>query len=1535
MNNKILSNIGLFVFALMMSFSVQANINVGQPSNGGDEGKPDGPKINTKVGDCVPATAQTELNVNNVRCTLLAGGDLWWNLSDARYEIPKVDPSSGEVSKHSIFAGALWIGGIDALGQLKVAAMTYRQTGNDFFPGPLDSNGEIAKETCNDFDRFWETGRTDIDAFLAIVDANDGIAPKSLIPESILGWPGKNNIHFEEVSGFEMPEGKQLAPFWDANSDGDYNPEDGDYPVIDPEIEGVYGDQMIWWVFNDKGNVHSETGGQAIGLEVSSLAFAFSTNDEVNNMTFYKYVVDNKSTADLNDTYFGQWVDPDLGNYLDDYVGCVPSEGLGIVYNGDALDDGTAGYGEEIPMLGVDFFKGPTIPCIDEIGDTIKLDEAGNVIFEELGMSSFLFYNNDFSVLGNPETATHFYNYLSGFWKDGTPFTCGDNGYGGAIDTCAFIFPDDPPNPDGWSECALGIQPADRRFLQVAGPFTLEPGAVNDVIVGVVWTREGLTYPCPSFESIIKADQQAQALFDSGFKLANGPDAPNLTLREMDQQLILSVWNPQTSNNYLEQYAEANAVLAASGDPDSLYTFQGYRIYQLANGTVTSAEYGDPDKAREIFQVDIEDGVTQIVNIGFDAELGVNIPEIMVNGQDNGIDHSFVITDDQFATGDKSLVNHKPYFFSVVAYAYNAKEGWETPYLLGRNNIRTYTAIPHKNSTEFGGLVANAAFGDGPEITKISGLGNSANFLELTESSKEAIINNSGTDPVYQSGAGPVNVKIVDPLLIPSAKFRLSFEDGQFFTYTQPESGVIVDDGELFTFETDPDEAYTEFTYEIINEAGYTDIGYVSVINNALTSSDDLHLFSDSRVISLPTSGSVDINVLDNDVYDEDIPLNLLGFSSPSRGSLVAVTDTTFDEEDEEKIDYVSLLSFEYTPNSSDVEGGDSFTYTLRQNGKTETANVFLNLQNSANTAIINAVDDQYTLGFPMIVLSNDESDLIGSSIITGGATWDLEVVESANESELPLERVYESDGPITIYNEQAIGGWEFAPIGATTDDSWKNNNPLGFTVGVRQAVNPDRGNAFIEATLTHESAQNIWLSTISDSEGESPLNWIRSGEVNDLDTPYYFDNGTWGTGNVRAYDAESFYEGVLGGGIAPYSLVANPPGYNEISLGDGTAFSIGMSPGCSDCYEPFGVYQAEGYAPPTQNLSELNGVDIIITNDKSLWTRAAVVDVCRACEDDNGNLLKNGLRNSASIDINGNTIEGDRGMSYFPGYAIDVDTGERLNIMFAENSDIGTANGRDMLWNPTDELFVNVGGSPSAFGLNNFRMGGEHYVYIMKSKYDEGADIQDKLSIASFKKEVYDDVMWVMAPLSDVDLGNTLKEGMNGEDGQKTYNIPSDVEIKVRVSRSYESDASGPPVYEFDFTNLAPTQLSDDEFAGTILDEVQVVPNPYYAISNYEQSKFENLVKITNLPERAVIRIFTLDGTLVRQLEVDNGGANTTISGRNGTVENAITWDLKNHRNIPVASGLYIFNIEAPDYGESKTLKWFGVIRPIDLETF
>ena len=85
---------------------------------------------------------------------------------------------------------------------------------------------------------------------------------------------------------------------------------------------------------------------------------------------------------------------------------------------------------------------------------------------------------------------------------------------------------------------------------------------------------------------------------------------------------------------------------------------------------------------------------------------------------------------------------------------------------------------------------------------------------------------------------------------------------------------------------------------------------------------------------------------------------------------------------------------------------------------------------------------------------------------------------------------------------------------------------------------------------------------------------------------------------------------------------------------------------------------------------------------------------------------------------------------------------------------------------------------------------------------------------------------------------------------------------------------------------------------------------------------KLSNEIKITNLPKTCTVEVYTLDGTLVKILRKDNDD------------RTSIAWDLKNEQGITVASGLYIFHVNAPGIGE-KIIKWFGVMREIDLDSF
>ena len=72
------------------------------------------------------------------------------------------------------------------------------------------------------------------------------------------------------------------------------------------------------------------------------------------------------------------------------------------------------------------------------------------------------------------------------------------------------------------------------------------------------------------------------------------------------------------------------------------------------------------------------------------------------------------------------------------------------------------------------------------------------------------------------------------------------------------------------------------------------------------------------------------------------------------------------------------------------------------------------------------------------------------------------------------------------------------------------------------------------------------------------------------------------------------------------------------------------------------------------------------------------------------------------------------------------------------------------------------------------------------------------------------------------------------------------------------------------------------------------------------------------------------MSGTLVRKIEKDNNLASAD-------------WDLKNDFGIPIASGLYVIHVRTKLYDhenqewveKDKILKWFGALRPIDLDTF
>jgi hypothetical protein len=89
-------------------------------------------------------------------------------------------------------------------------------------------------------------------------------------------------------------------------------------------------------------------------------------------------------------------------------------------------------------------------------------------------------------------------------------------------------------------------------------------------------------------------------------------------------------------------------------------------------------------------------------------------------------------------------------------------------------------------------------------------------------------------------------------------------------------------------------------------------------------------------------------------------------------------------------------------------------------------------------------------------------------------------------------------------------------------------------------------------------------------------------------------------------------------------------------------------------------------------------------------------------------------------------------------------------------------------------------------------------------------------------------------------------------------------------------------------------------------LDNIRVVPNPYYSRSSYELSPFNRIIKFINMPEAATVRIYDLAGHLVRTLQKTD--PNSSI----------LEWDIQNSNRLPVASGVYVYHVEVPGAGNT-----------------
>lgn len=452
----------------------------------------------------ISANAQLQtserLDVNQISTVIHSNGDLFYDYINATFTVP------ADSTTNTIYMGAAWIGGLDTSGALHVAAQTYRQSGSDFFQGPVMNSSSYSPVTDAQWDKVWKVNKTSIDSFL--INAQNPI-PFYSIPSSILNWPGNGNT--------ALGQSPQLAPFVDVDGDGIYNPQSGDYPCIK-------GDQALFVIFNDDRNIHTESDGRKFGIEVHAMLYAYSAPGTwLDSTVFLNYKLFNRSDTNYTDMYWGQWTDFDLGAYQDDYLGCDVTTGTVYVYNGDSIDGNSAiptngAYGINPPSQGLVTLRGPEADAGDGMDNNRNgiLDEPG----ETCGLWYFVAYENYPGVMGNPTQANHYYNYLQGRWKDSSFVTHGGNGYGGTTPYMV-MYPGDS-DPSGacgnwvplppWSEISAQNNPGDRRGVPSTGPFSLPAGSTHCLDYAYVYGR-GNNGPLSSIDVMKNAVDSARSFY--------------------------------------------------------------------------------------------------------------------------------------------------------------------------------------------------------------------------------------------------------------------------------------------------------------------------------------------------------------------------------------------------------------------------------------------------------------------------------------------------------------------------------------------------------------------------------------------------------------------------------------------------------------------------------------------------------------------------------------------------------------------------------------------------------------------------------------------------------------------------------------------------------------------------------------------------------------------------------------------------------------------------------------------------------------
>lgn len=447
------------------------------------------------------------------------------------------------------------------------------------------------------------------------------------------------------------------APFYDLNHNGEYDPANGETP-------GIAGaDQVIWFVYNDvnPGLSTQLYGAQPIGLEVQTTMWSYNQpGATLGQIIFKSSLLINKSGFPIDSMFVAQWCDPDVGVYTDDLVGCDSVRSLGYAYSGNLTDDDYLQFGLPPAAMGYDFFQGPIVQ--GEEGDTAIFGLQYRPGYRNLPQYSFGYFAAGSAIsdpdLGQYDGTLQWYNLMNGFIPTAdtlnpSPFTHGFGELAGR--PTKFPVNGDPvANTGDLDAFGTNLPPGDRRMSLSSGPFRMEPGDSQEVVVAIVGgiVAQAGGNNRNAVAQLRLNDDFAQFIFDRLFQgIPSPPATPDVKVTPLEDKITLE-WGSNTA-----RVAQTEAL-----DPLLGFNFEGYNIYQYSSVTRSNA--------RKVATFDLANNITQINGSRFVPEFGDIVTVPIQKGTDTGIQRYFVVERDYI--NDRPLYAGNTYYFAVTAY--NAKD---------------------------------------------------------------------------------------------------------------------------------------------------------------------------------------------------------------------------------------------------------------------------------------------------------------------------------------------------------------------------------------------------------------------------------------------------------------------------------------------------------------------------------------------------------------------------------------------------------------------------------------------------------------------------------------------------------------------------------------------------------------------------------------------------------------------------------------------------------------------------------------------